>query len=55
MERTTQEQSQVRSDEPRDRPEPQETWNNTTPRENQELDRGDLERSIDRLEAVLGR
>jgi hypothetical protein len=34
------------------RPEP---WRNTKPRGNQEPDRHDLERSVERLEALVGR
>lgn len=42
---------------PRDRVERQDeqpTWRKTTPRGNQEIDRADMERSTERLEALLG-
>jgi hypothetical protein len=39
----------------RETPEPLPTWRNTRPRANQEVDRGDLERSRERFEALLGR
>jgi hypothetical protein len=42
-------------EEPRERPERPPTWTNTRPRENPELDRRDLDRSVERLEMVLGR
>ena len=38
-----------------ERREPLPIWNNTRPRGNPEPDRHDLERSQERLEAVLGR
>ena len=40
---------------PTDRWEPLPIWRNTRPRANPEVDTQDLERGIDRLEAVLGR
>jgi hypothetical protein len=45
---------------PRTRPEREPsrtlpTWQNTRPRGNQELDRRDLNRSIEKLEMLLGR
>jgi hypothetical protein len=45
-----------RSDEPRpEQHEPLPTWRNTRPRGNPEPDQRDLERSRERLEALLGR
>jgi hypothetical protein len=38
-----------------DRREPLPTWRNTRPRGNPEPDRRDLERSVERFEALLGR
>ena len=35
--------------------EPVPTWRNTRPRGNPETDRRDFERSVERMEAVLGR
>ena len=35
--------------------EPEPVWTNTSPRGNPEPDHRDLERSIERLEALLGR
>jgi hypothetical protein len=40
---------------PDERPERLPTWRNTRPRENQAVDRHDLARSQERLEALLGR
>jgi hypothetical protein len=34
---------------------PRRPWLNTRPRANQELDRRDFERSVERFEALLGR
>lgn len=39
----------------REAPERPPIWDNTRPRGNPDTDRHDLERSIERLEAVLGR
>lgn len=39
----------------RDRHEPLPTWRNTRPRGNPETDRGDMERSWERMDALLGR
>jgi hypothetical protein len=38
-----------------ERPERTHVWENTTPRENGELDLRDVKRSREKLEAVLGR
>lgn len=38
-----------------DRQEPLPTWRNTRPRGNPEPDRGDVERSRERMESLLGR
>jgi hypothetical protein len=38
-----------------DRREQLPTWKNTSPRENQPVDRRDLDRSLERMETVLGR
>jgi hypothetical protein len=53
MERTT----QVHQTDPPEQPQPERPpiWENTQPRENAELDRQDLNRGVERLEAVLGR
>ena len=51
--------TQPRREKPRrrdeDRNEPLPTWKNTRPRENQKVDRRDLERSLERMETLLGR
>jgi hypothetical protein len=52
MERTT---HQHQTERPERRPERPPIWENTRPRENAELDRRDLNRGVERLEAVLGR
>jgi hypothetical protein len=55
MERTPQQDLAKTPQEARERPERPPPWENTRPRENQELDHRDLERSMERLEMVLGR
>jgi hypothetical protein len=55
MERTPQQDLAKTPPELRERPERPAPWINTRPRENQQLDRRDLERSMERLEMVLGR
>jgi hypothetical protein len=52
MERTTQQHQAKRPEATPQRP---PVWENTRPRENAELDRADLNRGVERLEAVLGR
>jgi hypothetical protein len=53
MERTTQQHQADQRDQPQTERPP--IWENTRPRENAELDRQDLDRGLERLEAVLGR
>jgi hypothetical protein len=55
MERTTQQLQTDRHEHPQASPERPPIWENTRPRENAQLDRDDLNRGVERLEAVLGR
>jgi hypothetical protein len=47
--------TETRDADRREAPERPPIWDNTRPRGNPDTDRHDLERSIERLEAVLGR
>jgi hypothetical protein len=55
MERTTQRHQTETHDHPPAREERLPIWANTRPRANAELDRADLNRGVERLEAVVGR
>jgi hypothetical protein len=56
MERTTPQQQQGdQRKRPQESPERPPVWMNTSPPANGELDKRDLERGVDRLEAILGR
>jgi len=55
MHRTTQQRDETSRERPTDRPDELPIWRNTRPRGNPEPDRHDLERSVARMEAVLGR
>jgi hypothetical protein len=55
MERTTQQHQTETRDHPQASEERPPIWANTRPRANADLDRDDLNRGVERLEAVVGR
>ena len=55
MHRTTRQRDETSRERQKDRPDELPIWRNTRPRGNPEPDRHDLERSVARMEAVLGR
>jgi hypothetical protein len=55
MERTTQQHQPTPRERPEERPERRPIWSNTRPRANPVVDRQDVNRGVERLEAVLGR